>query len=105
MGVWGGAVISSLFSGMPVVGQSIVTWLWGGFAIDNPTLNRFYSLHYLLPFVIVAVVGLHLVALHQHGSNNPPGIHRQGPPANIPFPPYFTLHATLWLAVFLFLFS
>ena len=64
-----------------------MTWLWGGFTVDNPTLNRFYSLHYLLPFVIVAVVVLHLVALHQHGSNNPLGIDQQGPAGHDPVPP------------------
>ena len=65
----------------------IVTLLWGGFTVDNPTLNRFFSLHYLLPFVIVAVVGLHLVALHTHGSNNPLGIDRQGAAGFDPVPP------------------
>jgi len=68
-----------------------VTWLWGGFSVDNPTLNRFYALHYLLPFIIVAVVGLHLMALHQHGSNNPLGIDRRGPQDSIPFHPYYTM--------------
>src|SRR5438105_7121377 len=71
MSFWAATVITNLFSAIPVVGESIVTWLWGGYAVGNPTLNRFYSLHYLLPFVIVAVVGLHLLAFHQHGSNNP----------------------------------
>ena len=64
MSFWGATVITNLFSAIPIVGDAIVTWLWGGFAVDNPTLNRFYSLHYLLPFVIVGVVMLHLVALH-----------------------------------------
>ena len=59
MSFWGATVITNLFSAIPVVGDSIVTWLWGGFAVENPTLNRFYALHYLLPFVIVAVVALH----------------------------------------------
>src|SRR6202795_3774573 len=69
MSYWGATVITNLFSAIPVFGDWIVTLLWGGFVVDNPTLNRFYSLHYLLPFVIVAVVGLHLIALHTHGSN------------------------------------
>src|SRR5487761_934856 len=70
MSYWGATVITSLFSAIPVVGHPIVTLLWGGFSVGNPTLNRFFSLRYLLPFVIVAVVFLHLLALHQHGSNN-----------------------------------
>src|SRR5205807_5622153 len=64
MSFWGATVITNLFSAIPLVGKSIVTLLWGGFAVSNPTLNRFYSLHYLLPFLIVGVVMLHLVALH-----------------------------------------
>src|SRR3954449_1481850 len=79
MSFWGATVITNLFSAIPVVGESIVTWLWGGFAVDNPTLNRFFALHYLLPFIIVAVVALHVVALHVHGSNNPLGIDPKGP--------------------------
>jgi len=91
MSFWGATVITNLFSAIPVVGDSIVTWLWGGFAIDNPTLNRFYALHYLLPFVIVAVVALHVVALHVHGSNNPLGIDPKGPQDTVPFHPYYTM--------------
>jgi quinol-cytochrome oxidoreductase complex cytochrome b subunit len=79
MGFWGATVITNLFSAVPVIGESIVTWLWGGYSVDNPTLHRFYALHYLLPFVIVGAVMLHLVALHRHGSNNPLGIDRNGP--------------------------
>jgi len=77
MSFWGATVITNLFSAIPKIGNAIVTWLWGGFAVGNPTLNRFYSLHYLLPFIIVAVVMLHVIALHQHGSNNPLGIDRK----------------------------
>ena len=76
MSFWGATVITNLFSAFPLVGESIVTWLWGGFAVDNPTLNRFFSLHYLLPFVIVGVVMLHLVALHQLRLEQP-GRHRR----------------------------
>ena len=65
MSFWGATVITNLFSAIPLVGEPIVTWLWGGFAVDNPTLNRFFSLHYLLPFVIVGVVMLHIMALHR----------------------------------------
>src|SRR5471032_1790262 len=91
MSFWGATVITNLFSAIPVVGDAVVTWLWGGFAIDNPTLNRFYALHYLLPFVIVAVVALHVVALHVHGSNNPIGIDPKGPQDTVPFHPYYTM--------------
>src|SRR5882757_8324441 len=71
MSFWGATVITNLFSAFPIVGDPIVTWLWGGFSVDNPTLNRFFSLHYLLPFVLVGVVFLHLILLHLLGSNNP----------------------------------
>jgi len=104
MSFWGATVITNLFSAIPVVGQHIVTWLWGGFAVDNPTLNRFFSLHYLLPFVIVAVVALHLIALHQHGSNNPLGIDKKGPQDWIPFHPYYTVKDAFGLSVFLLIY-
>ncbi len=105
MSFWGATVITNLFSAIPVVGEAIVTWLWGGFSVDNPTLNRFFSLHYLLPFVIVGVVMLHLVALHQHGSNNPLGIDRKGPQDSIPFHPYYTIKDMFGLAVFLVVYA
>src|ERR1700761_1440930 len=105
MSYWGATVITNLFSAVPVVGDWIVTWLWGGFSVDNPTLNRFFSLHYLLPFVIVGVVMLHLVALHQHGSNNPLGIDRRGPQDSIPFHPYYTVKDMFGLFVFLIVFA
>ncbi|MDX1541441.1 MAG: cytochrome b N-terminal domain-containing protein, partial [Geminicoccaceae bacterium] len=76
MSFWGATVITNLFSADPLVGEGIVTWLWGGFSVAQPTLNRFYSLHYLLPFVLTGVVFLHIVALLTHGSNNPLGIDR-----------------------------
>src|SRR5579872_3319713 len=79
MSYWAATVITNLFSAIPVVGDPIVMWLWGGFSVDNPTLNRFYSLHYLLPFVIVGVVALHVAALHVAGSNNPLGIDVKSP--------------------------
>ena len=105
MSFWGATVITNLFSAIPLVGQDIVTWLWGGFAVDNPTLNRFYSLHYLLPFIIVAVVGLHLIALHQHGSGNPLGIDSKGPQDSIPFHPYYTVKDMFGLSVFLIIYA
>src|SRR5579863_866802 len=105
MSFWGATVITSLFSAIPVVGHGLVTLLWGGYTVGNPTLNRFFSLHYLLPFVIVAVVGLHLLALHQHGSNNPLGIDKSGPQDAIPFHPYYTVKDMFGLCVFLLFFS
>jgi ubiquinol-cytochrome c reductase cytochrome b subunit len=101
MSFWGATVITSLFTAIPLVGDAITTWLWGGFAVDNPTLNRFFSLHYLLPFVIVGVVALHLVALHTHGSNNPVGIETKGKQDSIPFHPYYTAKDMFGLGVFL----
>src|SRR5712691_5046115 len=105
MSYWAATVITNLFSAIPVFGQDIVTLLWGGFTVGNPTLNRFYALHYLLPFIIVAVVGLHLLALHQHGSNNPLGIDKRGPQDTIPFHPYYTVKDMFGLCVFLLIFA
>ncbi len=105
MSFWGATVITNLFSAIPLVGNDIVTWLWGGFAIGNPTLARFYSLHYLLPFLIVGVVMLHLIALHQHGSNNPLGIDRKGPQDSIPFHPYYTIKDMFGMGVFLIVYA
>ncbi len=101
MSFWAATVITNMFSAVPIVGEAIVTWLWGGFSIANPTLNRFYALHYLLPFVIIAVVFLHLWALHRFGSNNPLGIDAKGPHDKIPFHPYYTIKDSFGLAVFL----
>jgi ubiquinol-cytochrome c reductase cytochrome b/c1 subunit len=105
MSYWGATVITNLFSAVPLFGDWIVTLLWGGFTVDNPTLNRFYSLHYLLPFAILGVVVLHLVALHQHGSNNPLGIDRKGPQDSIPFHPYYTIKDLFGLFVFLIIYA
>jgi len=101
MSFWGAKVITSLFSAIPLVGEGITEWLWGGFTVDNPTLNRFYSLHYLLPFVIIGVVVLHVAALHVTGSNNPDGIDMKGPQDSVPFNPYFTAKDSVGLGVFL----
>ncbi len=101
MSFWGATVITNLFSAIPIFGEWIVTWLWGGFSVDNPTLARFFSLHYLLPFVIVGVVVLHVLALHQFGSNNPLGIDRKSPKDSIPFHPYYTVKDLYGLGVFL----
>jgi quinol-cytochrome oxidoreductase complex cytochrome b subunit len=105
MSYWGATVITNLFSAIPWVGESIVTWLWGGFSVDNATLNRFYSLHYLLPFLIVGVVVLHIWALHRFGSNNPLGIDPRGPQDKIPFHPYYTVKDAFGLGVFLVIFA
>ena len=105
MSYWAATVITNLFSAIPLIGQSIVTFLWGGFTVGNPTLNRFYALHYLLPFVILAVVLLHLIALHRFGSNNPLGIEMRGPQDTLPFHPYFTIKDLFGLAVFLLIYS
>jgi ubiquinol-cytochrome c reductase cytochrome b/c1 subunit len=105
MSFWAATVITSLFSAIPVFGHDIVTLLWGGYTVGNPTLNRFFSLHYLLPFIIVAVVGLHLIALHQHGSNNPLGIDKRGPQDTIPFHPYYTIKDSFGLCVLLLVFA
>ena len=104
MSFWGATVITNLFSAIPFVGEAIVTWLWGGFSVDNPTLNRFYALHYLMPFVLFAVVFLHILALHQFGSNNPVGIDLTKKD-KIPFHPYYTIKDTFGLSIFLIIFA
>jgi len=91
MSFWGATVITNLFSAIPVWGENIVQWLWGGFSVENPTLNRFFSLHYLLPFIICGLVFLHLWALHTHGSNNPTGIEPKTKKDTIPLHPYYTI--------------
>ena len=105
MSFWGATVITNLFSAFPVIGDYIVTFLWGGFSVDNPTLTRFFVLHYLLPFAIVGVVALHLVALHQFGSNNPTGIDVKSDGDTIPFHPYYTVKDYFGLGVYLIIFA
>jgi len=105
MSYWGATVITNLFSAIPGVGNWIVTLLWGGFSVDNPTLNRFFSLHYLLPFVIFGVVFLHVVALHITGSNNPLGIDVKSEQDTVPFHPYYTAKDSIGLCVFLLVFA
>jgi quinol-cytochrome oxidoreductase complex cytochrome b subunit len=100
MSFWAAKVITNLFSAIPIVGQDITIWLWGGFTVDNPTLNRFYSLHYLLPFVIVGVVVVHLWSLHTVKSGNPLGIDVKSPKDTIPFHPYYTVKDMFGLGVF-----
>jgi ubiquinol-cytochrome c reductase cytochrome b/c1 subunit len=105
MSFWAATVITNLFSAIPIFGEPIVTWLWGGFSVGNPTLNRFYSLHYLLPFVITGVVVLHVWALHVVGQNNPAGIEPRRDSDTVAFTPYATIKDGFFLTVFLILFA
>jgi len=105
MSFWGATVITNLFSAIPLIGEDVVIWLWGGFSVDNPTLNRFFALHYLLPFIITAVVFLHVAALHITGSNNPLGIEPKGPQDTIPFHPYYTIKDSFGIMVFFIFFA
>jgi ubiquinol-cytochrome c reductase cytochrome b/c1 subunit len=105
MSLWGATVITNLFSAFPIVGDFIVTLLWGGFSVDNPTLNRFFSLHYLLPFVLVGIVGLHLWALHSVKSNNPLGVEIKQPEDTIPFHPYYTIKDLFGMSAFFMFFA
>ncbi|MBF0248515.1 MAG: cytochrome b/b6 [Alphaproteobacteria bacterium] len=101
MSFWGATVITNLFSAVPVVGTDIVTWMWGGFAVDFPTLNRFFAWHYLLPFILFALVFLHLWALHTHKSNNPLGIDAKTPQDMMPFHPFYTIKDLYGLGFFM----
>jgi ubiquinol-cytochrome c reductase cytochrome b/c1 subunit len=105
MSFWGATVITSLFGAIPMAGSMMTTWLWGGYAVDNATLNRFYALHYLLPFMIAAVVFLHIWALHVTGSNNPTGIEKRTDKDTLTFHPYFTAKDGFGLVVFLIFFA
>nr|YP_010946503.1 cytochrome b [Diploptera punctata]WGO57221.1 cytochrome b [Diploptera punctata] len=92
MSFWGATVITNLLSAIPYIGIDLVQWVWGGFAVDNATLNRFFTFHFLLPFIIVAMVMIHLLFLHQTGSNNPMGLNSNID--KIPFHPYFSIKDT-----------
>ena len=105
MSFHGAVVITNLFGALPLVGESITTWLWGGFAVDNPTLNRFFSLHYLLPFMIAGVVILHVWALHVVGQNNPTGVDPKSKADTVAFTPYATVKDGFAMSVFLILFA
>nr|ACF75213.1 cytochrome b [Paroaria coronata]ACU31063.1 cytochrome b [Paroaria coronata]ACU31064.1 cytochrome b [Paroaria coronata]ACU31065.1 cytochrome b [Paroaria coronata]ACU31066.1 cytochrome b [Paroaria coronata] len=99
MSFWGATVITNLFSAIPYIGQTLVEWAWGGFSVDNPTLTRFFALHFLLPFVIVGLTLVHLTFLHETGSNNPTGV-----PSDcdkIPFHPYYTIKDILGFVLML----
>ncbi len=105
MSLWGATVITNLFSAIPFVGEHIVTLLWGGFSVDNPTLTRFFALHFLLPFVIFAVVFLHIWALHVTGSNNPIGVEPKTKKDTLPFNPYYTIKDLFGLSVFVIIYA
>jgi ubiquinol-cytochrome c reductase cytochrome b/c1 subunit len=106
MSFWGATVITSLFTAIPIVGKSVSIWLWGAYAVDNATLTRFFSLHYLLPFMIVGVVGLHVWALHVVGQNNPDGVEVKNVERDtVAFTPYATLKDGVGLAVFLIVYA
>nr|AFN70692.1 cytochrome b [Pteruthius xanthochlorus] len=99
MSFWGATVITNLFSAIPYIGQTLVEWAWGGFSVDNPTLTRFFALHFLLPFIITGLTLVHLTFLHETGSNNPLGI-----PSDcdkIPFHPYYSIKDILGFALLL----
>jgi ubiquinol-cytochrome c reductase cytochrome b subunit len=100
MSYWGANVITNLFSAVPFIGGDIVIWLWGGFSVDNPTLNRFFALHFLLPFVILGLVIIHIIALHVHGSNNPTGVEIKSKKDSIPFHPYYTVKDFFGFGIF-----
>ncbi len=103
MSLWGATVITNLFSAIPVVGKYIVEWLWGGFSVNNATLNRFFSLHYLMPFLIAAVTLIHLNLLHRNGSNNPLGINTNS--EVVDFYPYFYVKDLFSVLILIFVFS
>ena len=106
MSYWGATVITNLFSAIPLVGEDIRTLLWGGFSVDNPTLNRFFSLHYLLPFAIFGVVALHIWAFHTSGNNNPSGVEIKDVKKDaVPFHPYYTVKDGFAIVVFLIMFA
>ena len=105
MSFWGATVITNLFSAIPIIGESVTTWLWGGYSVDNPTLNRFYSLHYLFPFLIFGLVVLHIWALHVPGNNNPVGIEvKKNSNETIPFHPYMVMKDLIALLAFIIIF-
>ncbi|MCP4561297.1 MAG: cytochrome b/b6 [Bosea sp.] len=106
MSFWGATVITNLFSALPVIGETIVTFLWGGYSVDNPTLNRFFSLHFLLPFMIAGVVVLHIWALHHVGQNNPSGVEvKDVKKDTVPFTPYATIKDLFGMVCFMLVFA
>jgi len=105
MSFHGAVVITNLLGALPLIGEPITTWLWGGYAVDTPTLNRFFSLHYLLPFVIAGAVVLHIWALHVPGNNNPTGVDVKSKADTLPFHPYYTVKDGFAIVLFLILYA
>jgi quinol-cytochrome oxidoreductase complex cytochrome b subunit len=105
MSYWGAMVITNLFGALPLVGEAVTQWMWGGFSVGNATLNRFFSLHYLIPFLIAGVVGLHIWALHVPGNNNPTGLSVKSKADTLPFHPYYTVKDGFAIVVFLIIFA
>nr|YP_010463199.1 cytochrome b [Bochrus foveatus]UUJ37723.1 cytochrome b [Bochrus foveatus] len=102
MSLWGATVITNLLSALPYLGPDLVKWLWGGFSVDNATLTRFFTLHFMLPFIISAMVMIHLLFLHQTGSNNPMGINSNYD--KIPFHPYFSIKDIMGMIMIIYMF-
>ena len=105
MSYWAATVITNLFSAIPFVGEGIKTWILGDYTVGNATLNRFFALHYVFPFVILGVVGLHVAAVHVHGSNNPTGIDPKSKEDTVKFYPYMIIKDALafmclWICCF-----
>lgn len=103
MSYWGATVITNLISAIPFIGKDIVEWVWGGFSVNNATLNRFFSFHYLFPFILAALAVVHLIALHEHGSNNPLGV--DGNIDKVPFHPYYSIKDLFGYAIFTIFFA
>ncbi len=104
MSFWGATVITNLFSAIPLIGDYIVVWIWGGFSVDVPTINRFFVWHYLLPMILVALVVIHMWALHVHKSNNPLGIEIKSPQDMMPFHPFYTIKDLYGLGIFMIIY-
>lgn len=105
MSYWAATVITSVFGSLPLVGEAMTHWLWGGYAVGAPTLTRFYTLHFVLPFIILALVALHIWALHAVGNNNPAGIDTKGPGDTLPFHPFFTMRDGVAVTLFLIVYA
>nr|YP_010937266.1 cytochrome b [Ixodes loricatus]WKW95223.1 cytochrome b [Ixodes loricatus] len=103
MSFWGATVITNLFSAIPYIGPSLTQWIWGGFSVDNSTLTRFFSLHFILPFVLAFMILTHIMLIHEKGSSNPLGTNLNLD--KVPFHPYFTIKDLMGVSLTLFLFS
>ena len=103
MSFWGATVITNFFSAIPYIGNTIVFWIWGGFSVGKATLSRFYAFHYVFPFILVGLIFIHLLILHEKGSNNPNGISSDSD--KISFHPYFTIKDLYGFFLFMILFS